>query len=218
MSGSDDRHNDNDESTSLFFPSGKSTNVKSRILFIVIIIVSTVVAVVVMLQVYAWYMHRRQARRRVVLQGVEVVTSRDELPRRGLKPDVITSLPILMYKNNDHVQDHSRVNPECTVCLSSFEDGQMIRSLPSCKHHFHAECIDKWLESQSSCPVCRHEVGLIKITIPSLPREPSVRFGERVGPSYAPPLEHTVSTGLAKEGTLDETVQSSSKLNGTNSR
>ncbi|KAL8249251.1 hypothetical protein R6Q59_006119 [Mikania micrantha] len=218
MSGSNNLHDHNDDTNSLFFPSGKPINVKSRILFVVIIVISTVVAVVVMLHVYATYMHRRQARRRVVLQGVEVITSRDEVPRRGLKPDVITSLPILMYKNNDHVQDHSRVNLECTVCLSSFEDGQMIRALPSCKHHFHAECIDKWLESQSSCPVCRHEVELVKPTIPSLPREPSVRFGERVGPPSAPPLEHTVSTGLAKEGTSDETVQSSSKLNGTNSR
>ncbi|KAL8249257.1 hypothetical protein R6Q59_006125 [Mikania micrantha] len=219
MSGSNDRHDD-DDANSLFFPSGKSTNVNSRILFIAIIVLSTVVVVVTMLHVYARYMLRRQARRRAALRGVEVITRvhYDELPRRGLKPDVIASLPTLMYKNNDHAQDHSRVNPECTVCLSSFEDGQMIRALPSCKHHFHVECIDKWLESQSSCPVCRHEVELVRPTIPSLPREPSVRFGERVGPPSAPPLEHTVSTGLAKEGTSNETVQSSSKLNSTNSR
>ncbi|KAL8197706.1 hypothetical protein R6Q57_024240 [Mikania cordata] len=91
-----------------------------------------------------------------------------------------------------------------TVCLSSFEDGQMIRALPSCKHHFHAECIDKWLTLQSSCHVCRYKVELVRPTILSLHCEPSVRFEERVGPPSAPPLKHTVSTGLAKEGTSDE--------------
>jgi hypothetical protein len=31
----------------------------------------------------------------------------------------------------------------CAICLSDYEKGQGIRFLP-CKHHFHAECVDKY--------------------------------------------------------------------------
>ncbi|GMH23095.1 hypothetical protein Nepgr_024938 [Nepenthes gracilis] len=44
---------------------------------------------------------------------------------------------------------------DCPVCLSVFSDGDVLRRLSMCKHLFHACCIDKWLCSHSSCPVCR---------------------------------------------------------------
>ncbi|CAD6341412.1 unnamed protein product [Miscanthus lutarioriparius] len=44
---------------------------------------------------------------------------------------------------------------ECAVCLGVLDEGQMVRQLPGCKHVFHQECIDVWLASRASCPVCR---------------------------------------------------------------
>ncbi|KAI3818824.1 hypothetical protein L1987_12645 [Smallanthus sonchifolius] len=217
MSGSRDRHDDDDDANSIF---SNRTEINSRILFMAIIVLSTVVVVVTLLHIYARYMLRRQARRRgVAIQGLGVIARihSDKAPSRGLEPDVIASLPILMYKNNDHGLDHSGVNSECAVCLSSFEDGQMIRVLPNCKHHFHAECIDKWLGSQSSCPICRHEVELGPTILP-LPREPSTRLGNGGSPPSAPHLEQTIYVAVTKEGTSEEMVQSSSKIGGTNSR
>ncbi|XVE52692.1 hypothetical protein DITRI_Ditri02bG0143100 [Diplodiscus trichospermus] len=43
----------------------------------------------------------------------------------------------------------------CAVCLSQFEDGEELRTLPECLHSYHAPCIDMWLYSHSSCPMCR---------------------------------------------------------------
>ncbi|PKU67874.1 E3 ubiquitin-protein ligase [Dendrobium catenatum] len=43
----------------------------------------------------------------------------------------------------------------CAVCLSKFDDGEDIKVLPECKHCFHVQCIDLWLKSHSSCPLCR---------------------------------------------------------------
>nr|GMD02007.1 RING-H2 finger protein ATL52-like [Ipomoea batatas] len=45
----------------------------------------------------------------------------------------------------------------CAVCLSEFEDGEELRTLPECMHSFHVACIDMWFYSHTNCPVCRTE-------------------------------------------------------------
>lgn len=47
---------------------------------------------------------------------------------------------------------------ECVVCLLGFEDGEELRQLHRCNHSFHAPCIDMWMYSHSSCPICRINV------------------------------------------------------------
>ncbi|MCL7023502.1 hypothetical protein MKW94_013670 [Papaver nudicaule] len=44
---------------------------------------------------------------------------------------------------------------DCAVCLCEFEDDDKLRLLPKCSHAFHLECIDTWLLSHSTCPLCR---------------------------------------------------------------
>ncbi|RLN07250.1 RING-H2 finger protein ATL5H [Panicum miliaceum] len=43
----------------------------------------------------------------------------------------------------------------CPVCLEDVEAGEMVRQLPACRHLFHVECIDMWLHSHATCPLCR---------------------------------------------------------------
>lgn len=43
----------------------------------------------------------------------------------------------------------------CSICLSEFEEGDELRTLPECAHSFHVSCIDMWLYSHTSCPLCR---------------------------------------------------------------
>lgn len=45
----------------------------------------------------------------------------------------------------------------CAVCLSEFEEGEELRVLPGCMHSFHVPCIDTWLYSHPSCPICRSD-------------------------------------------------------------
>ncbi|KAI4345205.1 hypothetical protein L6164_012348 [Bauhinia variegata] len=49
-------------------------------------------------------------------------------------------------------------NMECRVCLSEFEEGEKVRNL-KCKHTFHKDCLDKWLQQcWATCPLCRNQV------------------------------------------------------------
>ena len=51
------------------------------------------------------------------------------------------------------------INNECVICLSEYEAGDSITTLP-CAHIFHTECIKSWLQSKNHCPVCKFEITL----------------------------------------------------------
>ncbi|XP_055802693.1 putative RING-H2 finger protein ATL12 isoform X2 [Solanum dulcamara] len=73
----------------------------------------------------------------------------------GIDKTIIESLPFFRFS----LLKGSREGLECAVCLSRFEDVEVLRLLPKCKHAFHINCIDQWLEKHSSCPLCRHKVS-----------------------------------------------------------
>uniref|UniRef100_A0A0E0MIC7 RING-type domain-containing protein n=1 Tax=Oryza punctata TaxID=4537 RepID=A0A0E0MIC7_ORYPU len=52
-------------------------------------------------------------------------------------------------------RDDGWMETACPVCLSDFADGEVIRLLPECMHYFHAACIDEWLRTRATCPLCR---------------------------------------------------------------
>ncbi|KAE8718806.1 hypothetical protein F3Y22_tig00109987pilonHSYRG00045 [Hibiscus syriacus] len=79
----------------------------------------------------------------------------------GIDKKVIESLPFFRFSS----LRGSKQGLECTVCLSKFEDVEILRLLPKCKHGFHIGCIDKWLEKHSSCPLCRQKVNAEDLTM-----------------------------------------------------
>ncbi len=44
------------------------------------------------------------------------------------------------------------------MCLGEYEKDELIRRLPVCGHEFHAACIEAWLASHTTCPMCRHSL------------------------------------------------------------
>ena len=46
---------------------------------------------------------------------------------------------------------------ECPVCLEPLKANETVRALPCC-HSFHIQCIDPWLSSDHTCPVCKHDL------------------------------------------------------------
>lgn len=88
----------------------------------------------------------------------------------GIDKTVVESLPFFRFSS----LKGSREGLECAVCLSRFEDIEILRLLPKCKHAFHIDCIDQWLEKHSSCPLCRHKVSAEDLSVMSF--SSSLRF------------------------------------------
>lgn len=78
--------------------------------------------------------------------------------RRGLDQAVIQKFPTFTYSTVKGLKI-GKSALECAVCLSEFEDRETLRLLPTCNHVFHPVCIDTWLRSRVTCPVCRAKLA-----------------------------------------------------------
>nr|XP_010925979.2 RING-H2 finger protein ATL32 [Elaeis guineensis] len=77
----------------------------------------------------------------------------------GLDRSAIRALPTFAYRRATYQGSGNGgkqgTSAECAVCISVVEDGEEVKLLPNCKHVFHVQCIDMWLYSHSTCPLCR---------------------------------------------------------------
>ncbi|XP_023767891.1 RING-H2 finger protein ATL70-like [Lactuca sativa] len=84
----------------------------------------------------------------------------------GLDDDVLVTFPTFVYSDSeatgvahksgtttDHAKDFG-----CSICLADYEPAEVVRVLPECRHFFHVKCIDMWLKTHPTCPVCRNSV------------------------------------------------------------
>ncbi|CAN1783977.1 E3 ubiquitin-protein ligase ATL6 [Linum perenne] len=81
----------------------------------------------------------------------------------GLDSAVIETFPTMIYSAVKGMKI-GKDDLECAVCLNEFEDDETLRLIPKCDHVFHPECIDAWLESHTTCPVCRANARMTTTT------------------------------------------------------
>ncbi|XVF15123.1 hypothetical protein REPUB_Repub09cG0122200 [Reevesia pubescens] len=66
--------------------------------------------------------------------------------------------PTIRYSRRSSSRQVDQSNNECAVCLSELEEGEKVRKL-KCKHTFHKDCLDRWLQQYwATCPLCRTKV------------------------------------------------------------
>jgi len=76
----------------------------------------------------------------------------------GASEEQISHLPTHTFDSNQAAGGSGEGTlSQCSICLSEYEAGEEIRTLP-CLHMYHKDCIDHWLHTNRSCPVCKHEV------------------------------------------------------------
>eukprot|EP01083_Nonionella_stella_P075354 204829_1 len=88
-------------------------------------------------------------------------------PRRqrnaGVNPQLIDRLPTIKYRHNqedivDTGDDNMDINKSCRICLEYYEAGEELRFLP-CFHKYHKECVDRWFQMSSKCPICKTSIS-----------------------------------------------------------
>jgi len=79
------------------------------------------------------------------------VASKSDIDRAGL--EIVKASELSQREKDGRVT--SNTSERCLICLSDYEPEEDLRIL-SCKHVFHQECVDKWLEvGRNNCPACR---------------------------------------------------------------
>ncbi|XP_074586155.1 RING-H2 finger protein ATL52-like [Curcuma longa] len=123
------------------------------------------VAAFVFIFVALYILHRRRGGRRTAAApdaDLELAFEDDDgevdhhvwyIRTPGLDESTIGAIGTWTYKADEGVLGSSSC--DCAVCLSEFQDGELLRLLPKCHHAFHIGCIDTWLRSHINCPLCR---------------------------------------------------------------
>jgi len=75
-----------------------------------------------------------------------------------ITPNELNECLLVKYKDIEHEKIRMRKFEECLICLMRFGDEEECRVL-FCKHFYHKQCIDPWLNGSSSrCPYCREVI------------------------------------------------------------
>lgn len=155
-----------------------SNDLNTRILAIAVICLASVVVLMVFIHLYVRHVLLRRHRAfRFFVSNLHDI----DAAAAGLDLAAIAALPALPYQKAITNKDGGEgAAAECTICLSAVEEAEVVRILPNCGHLFHVSCIDRWLGSQSTCPVCRAAV------VPSLASDsPDASALEAAGPAPA---------------------------------
>ncbi|KAI3407505.1 RING-type domain-containing protein, partial [Psidium guajava] len=79
----------------------------------------------------------------------------------------IDSLPLFSFSSVTR-RSSAAADGDCAVCLCKFKPHDLLRLLPLCCHAFHAECIDTWLQTNRTCPLCRSNVHACEADLEAL--------------------------------------------------
>jgi len=82
--------------------------------------------------------------------------------RRGMLHTSMAAPKGTLESQTEDVQPNDKVLSEqatCSICLEDFPDsGTGVRRINPCGHVFHRQCLQNWLNTARTCPICRHDL------------------------------------------------------------
>ena len=67
---------------------------------------------------------------------------------------IVSELPETKIEDINKL-DNDKKN--CVICMEDFKNGDKSTNLP-CLHMFHTNCIQNWLKTQNTCPICKYKL------------------------------------------------------------
>lgn len=122
----------------------------------------------------------------------------------GLEQALVDALPVFYYKEIIGLKEPF----DCAVCLCEFSHNDKLRLLPTCSHAFHISCIDTWLLSNSTCPLCRG--SLVNTDLLAGPRALNVDDSWRLPSAFPLNVENSVHCG--PKPAIDEEMDSQKRV------
>ncbi|KAI0487970.1 hypothetical protein KFK09_027793 [Dendrobium nobile] len=186
MSSSSAPQSSNSIAGGQWFPVSKTQSGSAAGASLMLSAILSLIFVVLVISIHIYTRYRRQYESDGLITIIHSRTPPTRRPAaateavsKGLDAAAIEKLPTFPYRRPENGGGAA----ECAVCLSVAEEGEMVRMLPECKHLFHVGCIDMWLYSHSTCPVCRGEAKVLvtKFVFGEMVAAP--RLPERVGGS-----------------------------------
>ncbi|KAL6513524.1 hypothetical protein OROGR_021010 [Orobanche gracilis] len=149
-------------SIGVYDTSSGNTSASSSSIIVAIIIIASAIIVSASVYFLLRYLSRR-FRRSMSTAGADVILRHNASSNHHQQQqpklhvafnDLINSLPLFTFRSvTPNIADG-----DCAVCLSKFKPHDQLRLLPLCCHAFHAACIDAWIVSNQTCPLCRSTV------------------------------------------------------------
>ncbi|KAI3751272.1 hypothetical protein L2E82_22320 [Cichorium intybus] len=135
--------------------------IHGRTLLYIVVLFSIILLITVIFFIYARCVVRSNSSSAHNPTNFSISLNSPPLSRpQGLDAATINSIPITIYHRSPADLSSLATNDssECSICLGVFEEGEKVKVLQSCCHCYHCECVDKWLITHSSCPMCRTTV------------------------------------------------------------
>ncbi|KAH8096864.1 hypothetical protein BXZ70DRAFT_895583, partial [Cristinia sonorae] len=82
---------------------------------------------------------------------IRLTTLIGEARPQGTTRDIIDNLPSGKYCEWATPSSEQR----CPICLDDYEENDPVLKVPLCTHWFHKGCLEQWLGTAKTCPVCR---------------------------------------------------------------
>ncbi|WVZ75015.1 hypothetical protein U9M48_023120 [Paspalum notatum var. saurae] len=106
---------------------------------------------VLLLFFYIFYLRRRRANwQSLRMRTNNLIRGDNTRLDCGLKKEMREMLPVVIFKESFLIRE-----TQCSVCLADYQPDERLQRIPPCGHTFHINCIDHWLSTNTTCPLCR---------------------------------------------------------------